>query len=248
MTEPKPIESIFGRSWELLRTNWVIIVPGIIIGVIVGVIAWLIVPRGAIDPNAPSLGAVFARAGSGIIMGLVAIVAAIANQAYTVGMAGAAWERGTTTLADGTRSFETDAGRIVMTALGMFLLGIVAVILAIPTLGLAFLAFYLFTLYAMPAAIVGNRPGWSSISESFTIATRRFVPTLILGVLIFLITIVFSIATAPLYIIPFLGPIVAHIVTQAVIAYAVLVVVGEYLNLRAAGTIPPASVPESPSI
>ncbi|HTJ24600.1 MAG TPA: hypothetical protein VMA36_00410 [Candidatus Limnocylindria bacterium] len=248
MTTPQPVENVFARAWDLLTHNWIIIVPGLVIGLIVGAISWFVAPHGAYDPNDPaSLGRALARASSGLVLAVVAVVAAIANQAYTVGMAGAAWERGTATLADGAASFREDAGRIIMTMIGLIVLAVVAALLSIPTLGLALLAFYVFTLYAMPAAIVGNRPGFSSIAESFAIARARLVPTLILSILIFVISLVALIVTTPLAFIPLLGPIVQACLVQAVVAYVVLVVVGEYLNLRAAAAIPPAS-PSTPTV
>jgi hypothetical protein len=233
---------VFARAWDLLTRNWIIIVPGLVIGLIVGAVSWLVSPHIAYDPNDPAaVGGVLARASRGLILAIVGIVALIANQAYTVGMAGAAWERGRATLADGAASFREDAGRIVITAVGLIILAVVAALLAIPTFGLSLLAFYVFTLYAMPAAIVGNRPGFSSIAESFTITRARFVPTLILAILIFVISLVSGIVTAPLLFIPLLGAIIQACLVQAVVAYVVLVVVGEYLNLRAAAMIPPRS-------
>ncbi len=244
MTQPPSVESVFSRAWELLSRNWIIIVPGIVIGLIVGIISGLLTPHAysAEDyQNNPglamaSLGGLFVRA---IIIGGVGILGYIATTAYTVGMAGAAWARGTTTLADGSAAFQEDAGNVVITGLGLLGLGIVAAVLAPITLTLSLLALYIFTLYAMPAAIIGKRPGFSSIAESFQIAMKRFVPTLIIAILIAVISFVVGLVTLPLHFIPFLGPIVSSVITQIVIAFAVLVIVGEYLSLRNVGTVSP---------
>jgi hypothetical protein len=250
-TPPQPVESVFSRAWELLTRNWIIIVPGIVIGAILGVLRVVLTPpavytttaSGTVVYNTGALGATLI---STALLSLIGLIALIANQAFTTGMAGAAWQKGTTTLADGFASFQEDAGRIIITGIGLLGLAIVAVILSIPTLGIALLAYYLFTLYAFPAAIVGNRPGFSSIAESFRITIARFVPTLILGIVIFVISLVAAFIAALLHAIPFLGPIVGGILTQIVVAYAVLVVVGEYLNLRDIGTIAPPSTPNPP--
>ncbi len=230
-----PIESVFSRAWQLLSRNWVIIIPGVIVGVIVGIV-------GAIPSMFASAsvgydgsyhpGAAAAALSTGLIAGIVGIVGYVATQAYTVGMAGAAWERGTTSLADGTAAFQQSAANILMTALGLIVLGFIAFFLSFVTFGIAFIAFVLFTLYAMPSAIIGRHPGFSSIAESFRIATQRFVPTLIIAVLIAVISFVVGLITLPLHFIPLLGPIVAAVITQIVVAYAVLVIVGEYLALR----------------
>ncbi len=251
-SQPQPVESVFSRAWELLTRNWIIIVPGIVIGAIVGIISGLLTPHvySSTDyANNPglamaSMGNVFLNAA---ILACIGVVAYIATMTFTVGMAGAAWARGTTTLADGSAAFQAGAGNVIITAIGLILLGIVAAILAIPTLGLVLLAYWIFTLYAMPAAIIGQRAGFSAISESFQIATKRFVPTLIIAILIFVISFVLGLLTLPLHFIPFLGPIISSVITQVVIAFAMLVIVGEYLNLRASGALAPAAPPTTPA-
>jgi hypothetical protein len=254
MTQPSPsVESVFSRAWELLSRNWIIIVPGIVVGLIVGLISGLLAPHAyttAEYQNDPSLamsnlGSIFIR---GVLVAGVGVLGYIATTAYTVGMAGAAWARGTTTLADGSAAFTERSGNIVMTAIGLILLGIIAAVLAIPTITLSLLAFWIFTLYAMPAAVIGNQPGFSSIGESFRIAAKRFVPTLIIAILIAVISFILGLVTLPLHFIPFLGPIVSAVITQIVIAFAMLVIVGEYLSLRnAAAAVPPSAYPPGPT-
>ena len=244
MTQPPSVESVFSRAWTLLSSNWIIIVPGIVVGLIVGIVNGLLTPHyytSADYQNNPglamaSVGGAFVRA---IIIGCIGVLGYIATTAYTVGMAGAAWARGTTTLADGSAALQERSGNIIMTAIGLIGLGIVAAILALPTITLSLLAFWIFTLYAMPAAVIGNAAGFSSIGQSFQIAAKRFVPTLIIAILIAVISFVLGLLTLPLHFIPFLGPIVSAVVTQIVIAFAMLVIVGEYLNLRNEGTIAP---------
>lgn len=232
-----PIESVFSRAWQLLSGNWIMIVPGVIIGAIVGIVtavaslsAQPVVSADGTYHMYNAMGAAL----TGIVAGVIGLVGFVATQAYTVGMAGAAWTRGTTTLADGSAAFRDSAGNIIMTAIGLILLAIVAAILVIPTLGLSLLAFVLFTLYAMPSAIIGRNPGFSAIGESFRITMRRFVPTLIIAILVGVISLVAGFVTLPLHFIPLLGPIVAAILTQIIVVYAVLVIVGEYLALRGA--------------
>ena len=253
MTTPQSVESVFSRAWELLTRNWVIIVPGIVIGLIVGIISGLLAPHyytSADYQNNPGLamanvGSAFLR---GILIAGVGILGYIATTAYTVGMAGAAWTRGSTTLADGSAALQEESGNILITAVGLILLGIVAAVLALPTITLSLLAFWIFTLYAMPAAVIGKRPGFSSITESFQIAVKRFVPTLIIAIVIAVISFVIGLVTLPLHFIPFLGPIISAVITQIVIAYATLVVVGEYLNLRNTGGIAPPTTPGAPVV
>ncbi|HYZ17585.1 MAG TPA: hypothetical protein VE591_14335 [Candidatus Acidoferrum sp.] len=246
MTQPQPVESIFSRAWMLLNRNWIIIVPGLLIGLVVGIVHGLLTPVFSSDQYGASV--VLVSASSAILRAAISLIGYIATLAYTTGMAGAAWERGFATFADGAMSFREDAGRIVITSIGLVILGAIAAILALPTFFLSLLAFYLFTLYAMPAAIVGNRPGFSSIAESFRIAGHRFTSTLVVAILLAVIYVIAWIIAGFFSFAPFLGPIVAACIIEAVVAYATLVVVGEYLNLRAAGRIPPASPAAAPPV
>ncbi len=249
MTE-QPVESVFARSWALLARNWIIILPGLVIGLVVGILNQVLAPPQYVDP-ATGVVVVGGSFLGGIARGLIgltlSILAFIANQAYTTGMAGAAWERGTATLADGAASFQEDAGRIAITALGLIFLGSLALTLAPFTLGLSLLALLVFALYAFPAAIVGNRPGFSAIAESFAITRARFVPTLVVSALICLVFVLVGIFAGLLHFAPLIGPIVAACITQAFVAFVTLVVVGEYLNLRGRGFGPGPTVMAPPS-
>jgi hypothetical protein len=236
------VEGVFGRSWQLLTRNWVLIVPGLIIGVIVG-LAQAVFGAPGDDSSGGSLAGAVGAFVANIVVTVIALLGAIANTAYTTGMAGVAWERGTTTLADGRRAFERDAGHIFVAMIGLFVLGIVAAILAIPTLGLALLAYVLLFIYTMPAAVVGERRGIDALAESYRMATKRFWTTLIVVVLIGVIAVGAWFIIAALHFAPFIGPLVGAIIDQMAVAYFTLVVVGEYLNLRAAAEPPPTFHP-----
>ena len=240
------VENVFARYWDLLSRNWTIIIPGVVVGLIVGIISGVYslsqpdtygVPSGAAMSFAYGFGSFV----GGVILAVVAIAGYIITQCYTAGMAGAAWRRGTTTLADGARAVNEDAGNVLTAAIYLFLFGIVAVILAPFTLFLSVFAFYLFTLYTIAAAVVGKRRGLDALRESFAIAKSRFGTTLIIGVLLGLLQLIGKLIAHLFSFAPLLGPIVAAIISQIVVAYAVLVIVGEYLVLRpgAAEAAPP---------
>jgi hypothetical protein len=235
--QSQSVENIFSRSWYLLTKNWILIVPGIIVGLVLGVVHALFAPSASAYSDAPGL----ARAGSALVVGIISIAAFIITQCYTAGMAGAAWQRGTTTLEDGASSLREDAGNVFVAAIGLFVVGIIAAALAPFTLGLSLLLYYVFFIYTIAAAVVGNRPGFDALSESFRIARARFGPTLIIAILLFLIFIVGAIIGGALGFAPLIGPIVQEVIDQIVVAYATLVVVGEYLNLR--GAPPTQSAP-----
>jgi len=238
------VENVFARSWDLLSRT--IIIPGVVVGLIVGIISGVYslsqpdtygVPSGAAMSFAYGFGSFV----GGVVLAVVAIAGYIITQCYTAGMAGAAWQRGTTTLADGARAVNEDAGNVLSAAIYLFLFGIAAVILAPFTLFISVFVFYLFTLYTIAAAVVGNRRGIDAIRESFAIARSRFGTTLIIGVLLGLLQLIGKLIAHVFSFAPLLGPIIAAIISQIVVAYAVLVIVGEYLVLRpgVAGTAPP---------
>ncbi len=217
--ETQSLENVFARSWQLLTRNWIIIVPGIVVGLIVGIVQDVALPAQtyAVDPatTGEAVSAGIAALARGLIASVVSIAGFVITECYTVGMAGAAWKRGTTALADGATALRDDASNVLGAAVILFVLGVIAVSLALFTLGISLLVFYLFMLYAMPSAVVGGRGGFDAIS--------------FLGGLL---ALVFAFA-------PLLGPIVAAIISQIVIAFSSLVVVGEYLNLRGSSEPPP---------
>lgn len=240
---PAPtVENLFARSWDLLSKNPVILAPGIVVGILVGIVQFMVTP--AIDYNDPStaLGAAGRAVTAGLIMACVGVLAYLVTQTYTVGMAGKAWERGTTTLADGSAAFHEDAGRLLGALLVLFVIGAV---LAVFTLGIGWIVFLFFAIYTVPAVILGNMGATTALQQSFSIATKRFVPTLIIVAMLFVIGLVAGIIALALHVVPLLGPIVAAILTQAIVAYSTLVIVGEYLAVRSAPDIAP---PGSPAV
>ena len=100
-------------------------------------------------------------------------------------MAAAAWERGTTSLADGNAAFRARAGAFVVALIGLIGLGIVALIFALPTLFIALLALPLFTMYVLPAVVAGGRGGFEAIGESFRLVRRYFLASLIACVVLY---------------------------------------------------------------
>ena len=250
MQSSEDLGNTFSHSWELLTRNWIIIVPGIVIGIVAAVIVWMlaffgvasVAGFGAVGMAGVGLASAFLSA---MIVGIVLMLATILVIAYTTGMAGAAWRTGTATLADGAAAFSTDGAQIMVAVVLLFLLGIVAVALSIPTLGLALLAFYLFFLYTLPSVIVGNRGATDALGESARITMKNFVGTLAVVVILAIAFIVAAWITRFFNGIPLVGMIIRQVITQGVAAYATLVIVGEYLKLRS--TVEPAGVGTPPA-
>lgn len=224
--ESQSVENVFARAWQLLANNWIIIIPGLVVGLIVGVLQWLAAPTAVTTYGADV--AYYAPRG-GALVGLISLLGAVANTAYTTGMAGAAWRTGTTTLADGTAAFKEDFVRVL---LAILLLAVIGIALAVFTLGIGAVIFFFFAIYTIPAVVLSNFGAWSGLKESFSVASKRWVPTLIILVLLFVVAVVFGIVAGALTFVPLLGPLVAAVIDEIVVAYATLVIVGEYLNLR----------------
>jgi hypothetical protein len=228
------VENIFARAWSLLSKNPVIIVPGLVVGVVVGIIQALAAPRRIIVDTASGdttaviagAGGVFTAAAISVVVGVLAF---LITETYTAGMAGAAWQTGTTSLADGRAAFREDAGRLFTAVVLLAIIGIVAGLI---TLGLGWFIVLFFSIYVVPAVVLDNYGAVPALKLSATIAMKRALSTIIIIVLLGVIGFVLALAIIPLAIVPFLGPIVAAVVSQAVTAYATLVIVGEYLNAR----------------
>jgi hypothetical protein len=226
----------------LLTRNWIIIVPGIVIGLIVGIVNDLLVPPQTYGDPTTNIGATSQHAASvvsGTIASIVSIAGFVITQCYTVGMAGAAWARGRTTLGDGAAALREDAGHVLVAAIGLFVLGIVAVVLVPFTLFLSLFVYYLFMLYVIPAAVVGNLPGMKAIGESVAIARSKFGTTLLIGIVLGAIALLGNVIALIFAFAPLLGPIISALITEIVVAFASLVLVGEYLNLRGTSAPPP---------
>lgn len=245
------IRGTFHRAWELLTHNWVIVVPALVVGIITGAALYVLAAYADIsfgslsDLNGSGIGVFTSFIGSTIAV-LVRILGAIVSIAYTTGMAGAAWQRGTATLADGRAALKHDALQVFVAIVLLFILGIIAAVFMEFTFYLTILLYAIFVLYTMPAVIVGGRPAVEGLIESFQIAWKNFRTTLIVVALILLIAVAGGFVAGLLHGIPFVGQVGELVLTEAVVAYATLVVVGEYLALRPTLESRP-SAPQPPS-
>jgi hypothetical protein len=225
-------ENLFARSWDLLSRNWVIIVPGLIVAIVTGILASLLAPKLVYVGDSGIVVTQSAWGLQAVLLPCIEIIATIVVISYTTGMAAAAWQRGTTTVADGAVAFQRDAGRVFTAMLALIVVGIAAAFLAIPTLGLSFLALFFLFLYTMAAAVIGEHGGFGALAESYRIATRNLVTTAIVVVVAFAIGVVAGLIAGALHFAPFIGPILSDIIRQAVNAYLTLVIVGAYLAYR----------------
>jgi len=254
MESPEGLGNTFGRSWELLAGNWIMLVPGLVIGIVAAVIVFFVVGAGLVTGvGLGTVGAGGAGLGAAMMAGLVAalvmLVAMILTIAYTTGMAGAAWRTGRATLDDGAAAFRKDGGSIMVAVVLLVLLGIVALFvsgLLFFTFGLPLLLFVLFFMYTFASVIVGGHSGTEALGDSARITTRNFLVTLLLLILICVVAWVGALVGGVFNHIPLLGRVVTLVIQQIVAVYATLVIVGEYIKLSrrpAAVAAPPSAGP-----
>jgi hypothetical protein len=189
--DPLAFDALLSSSWALFRRNWIVALP-LVIAAFVIIVAVVILAAVAIaiavatgstqQPNT-SVIVVFALLYIVLCVGIVAL--SLWAYAAMFGMADAAWERGTATFADGNAAFRSRGGALLLALIGLLGVGIVALILALPTLLIALLAFPLFTMYVLPAVVSGRRGGFEAIADSFRLVRAYFLPSLIAFVVLF---------------------------------------------------------------
>jgi hypothetical protein len=183
--DPLAFGELLSRSWALFKRNWIVALPMVIaVGVMIVafvVFAVIVIATLARSNNFSQLSS---RTIAGLVIGYLAFFVVLTVAVWwatvaTYGMAHAAWERGTTTFADGFAAFRFRGWQVVVAFIGLVGIGIAAVILALPTLGLALLALPILTMYTLPSVVGGGRGGFEAIGESFRLVRRFFLPSLI---------------------------------------------------------------------
>jgi hypothetical protein len=230
------MSEVFRGAWLLLQRNPVIIVPSIIVAIISAALEHALSVSGIAswgffgNLDAQGAGAFWMFFGTIVELG-IRILGALVAIAFTVGMAGAAWANGRATLADGLAALRRDGFQALLALGVLFLIGVAAAALVVPTFGLSVLVYMVFLLYTMPGVIVGGRSATEATIESIQLAARNFGVTLAVVLLIIVLAIAGGIAGDALGRLPLLGTAIGWIVMEAFVAYAMLVVVGEYVRL-----------------
>lgn len=235
------MKQIFGQAFVLLSRNIIIVVPSLIVALASAFAAYALSQSGYLswrffgDMNAEGPGAFWQFFGTIVAFGL-RILGALVAIAFTTGMAGAAWRSGRASLRDGVSAFRRDWLQLLIALALLFVVGLVASALVVPTFGISLLVYMVFMIYTMPAVIVADRPAQDAIVDSVRIAAGNFWVTLVLVLLIVVLATLGSVVGNAAGQIPLLGEAISWIVMELVVAYATLVVVGEYLKLSGAGS------------
>lgn len=220
----QPVESLLTRSWRLLNANWYIIVPGLVIGVSAGIIIGLLAlisyhgGQSAPSPFAPM---------AALLSSIVWVIASITSLAYTTGMAQAAWETGKATFDDGRRAFRENGVQVFVALIVLTIIGMMALLLTIPTLGLSLLAFAFFFLYTIAFVVVNDRTALDAVVASCRFATQNFASTLLITVVMGALAFAALLPMMLLAVVPFAGPLLSGALVQAIAAFFALLIVGE---------------------
>ena len=216
---------MFGRAFALLRRNPSIAVPGLAIALVLTIVRVALAPADPLDDDLVHRAADL----------IATVLATIVSIAYTTGMADAAWRSGRATLSDGARAFRRDGSHVLVATVALSALGVIAAILAAFTFGLSILVYTFFCIYTMAAAVSGERPGLVAVAESAEIAFSRPLPTLGVVLGVGLVALAIGAVAELVARTPYVGPLLSSVAVQFVVAYAVLVIVGEYRVLRPGG-------------
>lgn len=206
---PMPLEAVFARAWSLLRANWSVAVPPV---VVVTLAVLLLIPAvatlmsglwahgthiGQVDASVPATPppawALISLAAGDVVL-LCGSVCAIV---MTFAMADAAWNCGAATFAEGFVALRTRSKAITSASAGLVGVGFLALLLALPTLGLSMIAVVVFTMYVLPAAIGGGRTGFAAIAESYRLVRSTFVRSAIGIALLIAVQYALSLAAYP---------------------------------------------------
>jgi hypothetical protein len=236
----RDLENTFARAFVLLVRNPTIVVPGIVLGAIGFGLGFAILAIagasaiGGISGNeaATTVPEELMSILAAVVAVILALVTLICEMAYVTGMAGAAWKSGEAYLRDGYRAFEGRGTQILIAIVLLSAAGFVAALLAPITLLLSAAAYAIFSIYTMAAVIIGNRTALEAIVESCRLAWKNILPTLAVVALVVLVAVAGGWTGNTLgRLVPVVSGLLEALVQQIVVAYATLVIVGEYLKL-----------------
>lgn len=238
----RDLENTFAHAWELLSRNWILVVPGLVLALIGAGLEFLltVVALGSyvITGNGSADAAAAAQAFMTVAVFIVSMAVSIVQMAYVTGMAGAAWQHGRTGLGDGWKALSHRLLAIVAAALLLLLVGFCAAVLSTVTFLVPLGIYAVFFIYTLASVIIGGRGSVDGIGESCRLALSNFLPTLAVVALIVLIAVGGAwLGSLVGRFWEFGGWLVAGLLQQVIVAYASLVVAGEYLKLTKQPTV-----------
>jgi hypothetical protein len=230
------LENTFAQAWKLLVRNPVIVVPCIAIALLSGALefafAAVILGSFAISGNGSPDAVAAADTISAVAVFIVSLALALVQMAFVTGMAGAAWQHGRAGLRDGWNALSNRWLAAIGAGALLLIVGLCAAALAPVTFLVTLLAYAVFFIYTMAAVVIGKRAPVDGLVESARTALANVLPTLAVVALIAAIAALGGwLGSLAGRISDLAGWLIAGLLQQVIVAYASLVVAGEYLKL-----------------
>jgi TM2 domain-containing membrane protein YozV len=218
----RDFENTFVHAWALLVRNPVIIVPGIVIGVLAAA------AEEAVEFFTADAFSYFGD----IAIFAIALALTLVQMAYVTGMSGGAWRHERTSLRDGWEALAHRALPAAGAGALLLLIGFCAAALAPATLYVTLIGYAIFFVYTMAAVVIGDRAPIAGIVESANTALKNVLPTIGVIALIAVIAAIGGwLGSLAGHVADVAGWLLSGLIQQVVVAYASLVVAGEYLKL-----------------
>lgn len=226
---------IFTHAFALLTRNPIIIVPGIVLAVL-GSLVDAFGSTMLSGVAVTSIGSPDALAAMQVVTALAIFVVSAAlslvQMMVVTGMAGGAWAHGSTSLRDGWDALAHRLPAAAVAGVLLLAVGFCAAALSPVTFMVPLVLYALLFIYTMAAVVIGGHPPIQALIESARLALRNVAPTLMVVGLV----LVMALGGAGLGGLigrssPFGGWLVAGLLQQVIVAYATLVIAGEYLKL-----------------
>jgi hypothetical protein len=223
------------KAWVLLFRNPMIVVACIIAGfasTAAGLLVDGFMDSFAISGNGSRDALEAIHTFAQIALFVVTLAISLVQMAYVTGMAGAAWRSGHATLADGWDALAHRLPPLAGATALLLVIGFCAATLAPITFWITLLAYAVFFIYTIAAVVIGERPPITAIVESASLALRHMLPTIGIVLLVAVVAYVGGVLGRTIGgINQDIGWLVAALLQQVIVAYATLVVAGEYLTL-----------------
>jgi len=225
---------IFTRAWALLARNPILLVPGIalaVVGSLVDASGSALIAHYSLTSAGPPEAIAAMQLFAALAIFVVSAAVSLVQMMAVTGMAGGAWEHGRTSLRDGWAALAHRLPAAAIAGIVLLLLGFCAAALSAATFMIPIVVYALLFIYTMAAVVIGGHPPIRSLLESCRLAMANAGTTVVVvGLVLVLALVAAGLGGLIGRFSPFAGWLVAGLLQQVIVAYATLVVAGEYLK------------------
>jgi hypothetical protein len=226
---------IFGRAWTLLVRNPILVVPGIVLAIVGSAIdaaGSQMLARYALTTTGTPDTVEAMQAFAAVAIFVVSAAVSLVQMMAVTGMAGGAWEHGRTSLRDAWDAFAHRLPAATLAGALLLILGFCAAGLSPATFMVPILLYVLLFIYTMAAVVIGGRSPVRALIESCRLALANAGTTFaVVGLILVMALLGAGLGAVVGRWSPLAGWLVAGLLQQVIVAYATLVVAGEYINL-----------------